>query len=63
MIRNFSKLSFLIVTLVIALDQLTKYWVSSSLQLYERIHLLPVLDLTLAFNEGAAFSFLAHEDG
>lgn len=63
MIRNFPKLSFLIITLVIVLDQLTKSWVSSSLHLYERIHVMPMFDITLAFNPGAAFSFLAHENG
>ena len=63
MIRNFSKLALMIAAVVIALDQLTKYWVLSALQLYERVHVMPMFDLTLAFNKGAAFSFLAHEDG
>ncbi len=48
---------------VIVLDQITKYAVSHSLQLYERIELLPVFNLTLAHNTGAAFSFLAGSGG
>ena len=49
--------------LVIALDQLTKLWIVHSFQPYERLHVLPVLDITLWFNEGAAFSFLAEASG
>ena len=49
--------------LMIALDQLTKLWIVHSFQPYERLHVLPVLDITLWFNEGAAFSFLAEASG
>jgi signal peptidase II len=49
--------------LVIALDQLTKLWIVHGFQPYERLHVLPVLDITLWFNEGAAFSFLAEASG
>ena len=31
--------------------------------LYERFHVLPVLDITLAYNKGAAFSFLEDASG
>nr|WP_084386560.1 signal peptidase II [Castellaniella caeni] len=48
---------------IIGLDQLSKAWVSGSLGYAERIHLLPVFDLTLLFNTGAAFSFLAEGGG
>lgn len=49
--------------LVIVLDQLTKLWVLGRFALYERLELLPVLDLTLVYNPGAAFSFLAGASG
>jgi signal peptidase II len=48
---------------VIALDQLTKLWILRSFQPDERLHVLPVLDITLWFNEGAAFSFLSQASG
>jgi signal peptidase II len=51
-------------TLVVVLDQLTKVMVVRSFQVGER---RPVLDgwfdLTLVYNKGAAFSFLASADG
>ncbi len=49
--------------LLIVLDQGTKAWISQSLTYAERIHILPVFDLTLLFNTGAAFSFLAEGGG
>jgi signal peptidase II len=49
--------------LVIALDQVTKIMVVRNLDLYERIALLPVLDLTHLRNTGAAFSMLADASG
>lgn len=49
--------------LVIVLDQLTKWLVSSSLSLYETIPVMPFFNLTLAHNTGAAFSFLAAAGG
>lgn len=49
--------------LVIVLDQLTKVLVVRSLELYERISVLPVLDLTHLRNTGAAFSMLANASG
>jgi signal peptidase II len=48
---------------VIALDQLSKWWIVQHFQPYEHFRVLPVLDITLAFNEGAAFSFLADASG
>lgn len=57
-------LSFLPVTLtVIALDQLTKHMITQHLQLYDVRPVLPVLDLTLMYNTGAAFSMLAMAGG
>lgn len=49
--------------LVVLLDQLTKQWALSSLSLYIPHKLLGVFNLTLAYNNGAAFSFLADHDG
>lgn len=49
--------------LIVALDQVTKVWASEALELYERIELLPFLNLTLVHNPGAAFSFLSQASG
>ena len=48
---------------VIALDQLTKWLIVQHFNYGERLNLLPVLDLTLAFNKGAAWSFLDAASG
>ncbi len=49
--------------LVVALDLLSKAWVTDSFNYAERLYVLPVFDLTLLHNTGAAFSFLAGESG
>ncbi len=49
--------------LVIALDQATKSWISARLGLFERVELLPFLNLVLVYNPGAAFSFLSDASG
>jgi len=49
---------------VIALDQIIKYIVLDTLQPYEPHPVIPgILNWTLAFNTGAAFSFLAGQEG
>ncbi len=48
---------------VLVLDQLTKAWIAATLSLYERIPLLPFLDITRVHNRGAAFSFLSTAAG
>jgi signal peptidase II len=48
---------------LIGLDQLTKWLVVRSVDLYEMIKVLPVLDITHARNLGAAFNFLARAGG
>ena len=49
---------------VIVLDQASKYWFEHNLSLYEQIVVIPDLfSWTLAYNKGAAFSFLADQDG
>ena len=49
--------------LVIVLDLGTKFWVSASLAYNDPVAVLPVFDLRLLHNTGAAFSFLAGADG
>ena len=56
------KYYFLSLILVIA-DQLTKLMVLGSLELYESIEITSFFSLTHVHNYGAAFSFLADEDG
>ena len=59
-------LSWLLLSaLVIVLDQLSKWWALSALQPAGLAHpVIPgFLNWTLAFNTGAAFSFLASSDG
>lgn len=49
---------------VIVLDQASKYWFEHNLSLYQQIVVIPDLfSWTLAYNKGAAFSFLADQDG
>jgi len=48
---------------IVIADQVTKYWVDSMFQLQERVSVLPFFDITLAYNQGAAFSFLADAGG
>jgi signal peptidase II len=45
--------------LVVVLDQASKYWVAAALTPYKTVSILPVLNITLAYNTGAAFSMLA----
>ncbi len=51
--------AFCLSILVIALDQLTKYWAMVHLMPYESVSVFPMLSWTLVFNSGSAFSFLA----
>lgn len=48
---------------IIVADQLTKWWVVQSFELFQRIELLSWLGLTRLHNTGAAFSFLAGAGG
>jgi signal peptidase II len=49
--------------LVCALDQGTKWLAESLLTYHQPVQVLPYLDLTLAYNRGAAFSFLGDQGG
>ena len=48
---------------ILAADQISKQLAESAIQLYERVALLPYLNLTLTYNRGAAFSFLSDQGG
>ncbi|MFY9974284.1 MAG: signal peptidase II [Chromatiaceae bacterium] len=48
---------------VVLLDQATKWFVLTGLEPFEVIEIVPNLNLTLMFNTGAAFSFLAEAGG
>ena len=57
-------LSWLWLSLVVViLDQVSKQLVESSLMVFEILPIIPFVNLTLAYNEGAAFSFLADQGG
>lgn len=49
----------ILVLVTIALDQVTKIWAFQTLIPYHPRVILPMLNFTLAFNTGAAFSFLS----
>jgi signal peptidase II len=49
--------------LIVLADQLSKWYVGTHLRYGQRIHVLPVFDITLLYNPGAAFSFLAGGSG
>ena len=48
---------------IVVLDQATKLLVLSRIELYDRIPIIPHLDLTHLHNTGAAFSFLSDAGG
>jgi len=52
-----------IMALVIALDQLSKAWIVGHFKVLEVVRVLPVFNLTLRYNRGAAFSFLEDASG
>lgn len=47
----------------LVLDQVSKYWVAGSMELYQSIKVTPFFNLTYVHNPGAAFSFLAEQGG
>lgn len=65
MSARFGKLSWLWLTaLVFVLDQASKFYFEGTLNLYQQIVIIPDLfSWTLAYNTGAAFSFLAGQSG
>ena len=49
---------FVLSILIVVLDQASKYWAGASLSPYRPLAIFPMLNFTLAYNTGAAFSFL-----
>jgi signal peptidase II len=49
--------------LAVVLDQITKVAAENMLTYAQPVYILPVLDFTLLYNPGAAFSFLADQAG
>ncbi len=54
---------FAIVAVIVLADQITKIWADRTLELYQTIEVLPVFNIFLAYNYGAAFSFLNFPGG
>lgn len=54
---------FALSVVVVLADQLTKYWALSTLTAYQPDPVLPMLNLTLAYNTGVAFSFFSGVGG
>lgn len=50
---------FILSILIVLLDQGSKYWVEYNLTPYQPVPVFPMFNLTLAYNTGAAFSFLS----
>ena len=48
---------------VLIADQATKQLVEANFLVFEQLPVLPFLNLTLVYNEGAAFSFLSDQGG
>lgn len=53
----------LVAAAVIVLDQITKYFANTMLDYASPVEVLPVLNITLHYNPGAAFSFLSDAGG
>ena len=49
--------------LIIVIDQITKVYFNTQCAYGERVNILPFFDFTLMYNRGAAFSFLASQEG
>ena len=49
--------------LIILIDQSTKWLAVTSLSAYQPVPVMPMFNLTLAYNTGAAFSFLSDAGG
>lgn len=54
---------YFVAGLIVIVDQLTKFWVSSVFSYGDIVEILPILNLTLVHNLGAAFSFLSDAGG
>ncbi|ATC98125.1 signal peptidase II [Pseudoalteromonas spongiae] len=64
MLKGRSGLIWLVLSIILlALDQITKWIVSTEMSLYQTIDILPVFNFTYVHNYGAAFSFLSEAGG
>ena len=55
---------FALAAVILAIDLLTKYWATDFIEhLNYRVPVIPLFDITLRHNYGAAFSFLSDHDG
>lgn len=54
---------YILAIVVIALDQISKHWVSAALTYGEPVVFTPFFNFTLLHNPGAAFSFLSDAGG
>ena len=62
--RDFNMLKWLWLSLLaVILDQGSKLAITSSMQLYQSIEIMPYFNLTYVHNKGAAFSFLSEAGG
>lgn len=50
---------FVVALIVVLIDQTSKYWALLYLNPYQPKEILPLFNLTLVYNTGAAFSFLS----
>lgn len=48
---------------ILLIDRLTKIWIEAELYFGQEVAVTPFFDLTLRYNTGAAFSFLANAGG
>ncbi|MDH1213031.1 signal peptidase II [Pseudomonas chengduensis] len=64
-VSRFGHLPWLVLSvLILVVDRVTKEFFEGSLSMYQRIEVIPgYFDWTLAYNTGAAFSFLADASG
>lgn len=54
---------FALAAAIVVVDQLAKWWALAALPLQVPVEVLPFFNLTLVYNRGAAFSFLADAGG
>lgn len=48
---------------IVVLDQLTKFWANDILDYHQPVPVIPMFNLTLTYNTGAAFGFLSDAGG
>ena len=61
--KRFARRWLLLSVVVILIDQFSKWLAEASLVPYQPVPVIPMFNLTLAYNTGAAFSFLSDAGG